>query len=142
MKKIVKKLLFVVILLAVPFIIVSTNVYADINPNTYSPSGSIDKTTVVTYGSKLYKTLGLIGIIVSVIAIMILGLKLIIASATERAEYKKYMVPIVIGIFIIASISSIVTILSGIGDSINNEGKQMVEDEVEDEFIGPKQQSK
>ena len=131
MKKIVKKLLFVVILLAVPFIIVSTNVYADINPNTYSPSGSIDKTTVVTYGSKLYKTLG-------VIAIMILGLKLIIASATERAEYKKYMVPIVIGIFIIASISSIVTILSGIGDSINNEGKQMVEDE----FIEQKQQSK
>ena len=32
MKKIVKKLLFIVILLAVPFIIVSTNVYADIDP--------------------------------------------------------------------------------------------------------------
>ena len=37
MKKIVKKLLFIVILLAVPFIIVSTNVYADIDPKTYTP---------------------------------------------------------------------------------------------------------
>ena len=98
MKKIVKKLLFIVILLAVPFIIVSTNVYADIDPKTYTPSGSIDSETVVKYGSNIYQTLGLIGIIVSVVALMILGLKFILASTTEKAEYKKSMLPIVIGI--------------------------------------------
>ena len=120
MKKIVKKLLFVAILLAVPFIIVSTNVYADIDPKTYTPSGSIDSETVVKYGSNIYQTLGLIGIIVSVVALMILGLKFILASTTEKAEYKKSMLPIVIGIFLMASICGIVSFLGTIGEDINN----------------------
>ena len=139
MKKIVKKLLFVVILLAVPFIIVSTNVYADINPKTYSPSGSIDSSTVLNYGSKLYQIFGLIGIIISVIALMIIGLTFIIASTTEKAEYKKHMMPIVIGIFIIASISSIVTIFANIGESFNNDAVKKVQQEEYDSFIGPRQ---
>lgn len=70
---------------------------------------------------------------------MIIGLKFIIASTTEKAEYKKHMMPIVIGIFIIASISSIVTIFANIGESFNNDAVKKVQQEEYDSFIGPRQ---
>lgn len=135
MKKIVKKILFIVILLAIPFILISTNVYADIDPNAYTPNGSIDENIVTTYGGSLYNILTIIGIIVSVIALMILGLKFILASTTEKAEYKKYLLPVVIGIFIIAFIISIVGLLGNIGGSMNDDAKSTIQNKQQNHVV-------
>ena len=120
MKKVIKLLLLLVLVLSISFIFTHNYVYADINPNTYSPDGNVERSIVINYGSKISQTLTLFGIIVAVIALMILGLKFILASTTEKAEYKKFLLPVVIGIFIIASITGIVTLLANIGDNINN----------------------
>lgn len=119
MKKIIKIFLLLLVLSSLSLVFTNNYVHADIDPNTFTPQGSVDKTTVTNYGNKLSNILVLIGIIAAVIALMILGLKFILASATEKAEYKKYLVPVVIGIFIIASITGIVTLLANIGDDIN-----------------------
>lgn len=121
MKKIIKKFIMLLIVLSLSLVFANNCVYAEINPSTYTPQGSIDRTTVTNYGNKLSGVFILIGIIVAVVALMILGLKFILASTTEKAEYKKYLLPIVIGIFIIASITGIVTLLANIGGSINKE---------------------
>lgn len=119
MKKVIKLFLLLVVLLSLSLIFTNNYVYADINVNTYTPEGSIDETIVTSYGNKISNVLVLIGIIVAVIALMVLGLKFIMASVTEKAEYKKFLLPVVIGIFIIASITGIVSLLANIGGSIN-----------------------
>ena len=74
---------------------------------------------VGTLGSNLSTTLIVGGAIISVIAIMILGLKYIFAGATEKAEYMKHMLPIMVGIILMGGIVSIVGLLYKIGASFN-----------------------
>ncbi len=127
MKKIIIKILFIIILLAIPFVFIKTNVYAVIDPTTYTPEGNIEQTTVSKYSSKLYSVFQMLGAILAVIALMILGLKYILSSVTEKAEYKKNLVPIVVGVFLIASILEIVGLLGKIGTQLNSTKSTAIE---------------
>lgn len=120
MKKIIKIFLIV---LSISFLLINLNYAYAIDPMTYAPNGNVDKTFVIDFGSKLSQVLTALGVIIAVIALMIIGLKFILGSVTEKAEYKKSLMPVVIGIFIIATITGIVTLLANIGDQINNDAK-------------------
>ena len=61
-----------------------------------------------------------IGMVVSVIMPAILGIKYMLGSIEEKAEYKKDMVPYLVGAFLLFGICTIVKILQGVGQSINN----------------------
>ena len=137
MKKIIKIFLIVLSMLSVSFISMKNFVYAGTAtaPMTYVPNGSVDRTFVIDFGSKLSQVLTVLGVIIAVIALMIIGLKFILGSVTEKAEYKKSLMPVVIGIFIIATITGIVTLFANIGDNLNNDAKQ----QVNEDFIGPRQ---
>ena len=50
-----------------------------------------------------------IGMAVSVITLIVLGIKYMIGSIEEKAEYKKSMIPYLIGAVMIFAISSVVT---------------------------------
>lgn len=52
-----------------------------------------------------------IGIIVSVLSVMIVGVKYILGSVEEKAEYKTTMIPIVVGIVMLSSIFTIIDII-------------------------------
>ena len=52
-----------------------------------------------------------VGAIVSVIVLMILGIKYMIGSVEEKAEYKKTMMPYIIGTTILFAASTIVSII-------------------------------
>ena len=68
----------------------------DINTN---PSNEFDNV-----GNSVIKVLSTIGAIVSVATIIILGIKYMMGSLEERAEYKKSMLPYVIGsVFVFAA---------------------------------------
>lgn len=83
------------------FIILNTFnvVYGQVNPNDYKPSDI----TYADYGKAFGKAGVVLGAIrnasavVSVIALMIIGVKYIIGSVEEKAEYKKTMIPYIIG---------------------------------------------
>ena len=132
MKKIIKIFLIV---LSISFLLINLNYTYAIDPMTYAPKGNVDKTFVIDFGSKLSQVLTALGVIIAVIALMIIGLKFILGSVTEKAEYKKSLMPVVIGIFIIATITGIVTLFANIGDNLNNDAKQ----QVNEDFIGPRQ---
>jgi len=61
-----------------------------------------------------------IGMVIAVLIPAILGVKYMLASVDERAEYKKDMVPYLIGAALLFGILSIVKALQALGESINN----------------------
>lgn len=69
--------------------------------------------------SKILTTISNVGIVVAVIMLAIIGIKYMIGSVEEKAQYKEDMLPYVIGAFILFSITGLVKILIAIGNKIN-----------------------
>ncbi len=93
-----------------------------INPDDYEPkldsmkSGDYDR--VASFAGKIINVISVIGIVISVIMIIALGIKYIVGTVEERAEYKKNMVPMLVGAIMIFSISTIVDIIYNITNSV------------------------
>ena len=123
MKKAMRLVILIISALCIFSLITPKYAFADIDTDSFNPysvdSNGVDGNTVTKYTNKALGILSVVAIIVSVIAFMILGLKFIIGSATEKADYKKTLVPVLIGIFIIVFITSIVGVFVDFGDSIN-----------------------
>ena len=91
-----------------------------INPDDYKPkpmkSGDYDR--VASFAGKIISVISVIGIVISVVMIIALGIKYIVGTVEERAEYKKNMVPMLVGAIMIFSISTIVDIIYNITNSV------------------------
>lgn len=59
-----------------------------------------------------------VGVVVSVIVLMVIGIKYMMGSIEEKAEYKKAMTGYVIGAILLFGITSIANILYNIGRAI------------------------
>ncbi len=94
------------------------------NPGVYNPNiGGIDGSTdedVDTITSKVNKIIGAIttvGVAISVITTIILGIKYMVGSIEEKAEYKKTMIPYIIGVIFLLSTSIIVGLIAKLVDA-------------------------
>ncbi len=54
-----------------------------------------------------------IAIIASVIILMVLGVKYMLGSVEEKAEYKKSFIPLIIGIILVVSATTIASFIFG-----------------------------
>lgn len=72
-----------------------------------------DTTGISKIGGQIADILTTIGIVVAVIVILILGIKYMMGSASEKAEYKKTMIPYLVGAVLILGGSAIVKIIFG-----------------------------
>ena len=94
-----------------------------INPEDYDPSKKpISGTAVDEITGKANNIIGIIttvGIVISVITMIILGLKYMMGSVEEKAEYKKTMIPYIIGVVFIVAISTIVSIIANMVESLS-----------------------
>ncbi len=61
--------------------------------------------------STIVGALTTVGIVVAVVGIIILGLKYMMGSVEQKADYKKTMIPYLVGCILIFSISTIVSII-------------------------------
>ena len=59
-----------------------------------------------------------LGIITAVITIVVIGIKYMIGSVEEKAEYKKTMIPYLIGVVMIGSISGILRLIASLAANI------------------------
>lgn len=91
-----------------------------INPDSFDPSSysNLDESTVKKYGSKFLGILTTISIIISVITIMLVGLKILVSAPSEKAQYKEHLMPVVIGAIFISSIMAIITTLANFAEKI------------------------
>lgn len=85
-----------------------------INPNEYEPPNIGSGGEIGRIGNIIIGSIQLIGSIVSVIALLILGIKYMMGSIEEKAEYKETMKPYIIGAVMVFSITVILGALSDI----------------------------
>ena len=68
-------------------------------------------TDIQDLGNKIIGILQTIGVVLSVVILVILGIKYMMGSAEEKAEYKKTMIPYIVGaafIFLAPTIANVV----------------------------------
>ncbi|MBR3254880.1 MAG: TrbC/VirB2 family protein [Clostridia bacterium] len=114
-----KKAMKIVSALMVVMIIISTfsMVFAD---TTYDPSkwdsqpgGKIDDGGVKQWIGSIMNIVAIVGSGIAVIALIVLGIKYMMGSVEEKAEYKKTMMPYVIGALMVFGASAIVGFIAG-----------------------------
>lgn len=130
MKKIMKLVILIISILCIFSLITPKYAFADIDTDSFNPyeidKNGVDQQTVTKYTNNIYSILYIVAIVVAVIALMILGLKYIVGSATQKADYKKTLVPVIIGICIIVFITTILGIFASFGKSINNSANTVI----------------
>ena len=86
------------------------------NPNFFKPGGITDEDSeVITQkASTIVGIIVTVGVVASAITLLVLGIKYMMGSASEKAEYKKSMLPYIIGAFLLFSASIIVNIIASI----------------------------
>lgn len=124
MKKINKKnLLNIIIVLLLTLLLVylfTTNIYASINPSYYKPDSVGSSQKLTDKANKVLGPIQVIGSIISVITLSIIGIKYMVGSVEEKAEYKKTMIPYIIGAILVFATSNLVAIIYKYGQGLNN----------------------
>ena len=106
-KKTMKIIVFIAMVLCI--IAVSTLVLADAGFNATSLNGTVSGASgdIQELGNKIIGVLQAVGIVVSVVIVIVLGIKYMMGSVEEKAEYKKTMMPYLIGAALIFAASAI-----------------------------------
>lgn len=122
MKKTVK--VMSIILLAVMFLTVAaTMVNAVDNISgiiTDVGKGNYSGTEVTTTGKKIVGIVQVVGIVVAVVVILVIGIKYLVGSAEQKAEYKKTMIPYIVGAVLVFAGSTIVNVIYNVTVSMTN----------------------
>lgn len=70
------------------------------------------------FGGKIMGIIQTVGVVVAVAVLMVLGIKYMMGSAAEKAEYKKTMIPYVIGAILIFAASTIANVIYNFANKI------------------------
>lgn len=101
-------LIILTILCSLANIVFGTTIISSLSGDKTS---TITSTGMTNLGAKIIGTIQVVGIIIAVVVLLVLGIKYMIGSAEEKAEYKKTMMPYVVGALLIFAASTIVNIL-------------------------------
>ena len=91
---------------------------ADIINGLMSPNGTPAVGGITNVGANIVSIITTIGIIVALIVLLILGIKYMMGSASEKAEYKKTMIPYLVGAVLIFGASAIAKAVIAMTESI------------------------
>ena len=102
-KKMVK--LVSVVFVALMIISVASSAFA-LTPNDITSNNNVAGTNEITsIGQNIVGILQTIGVVISVVVLIVLGIKYMTGSAEEKAEYKKTLLPYLIGALLIFAAS-------------------------------------
>ena len=71
-------------------------------------------------GQKVVGVLQTIGVVISVIVLIVLGIKYMMGSAEEKAEYKKTMIPYLVGALLIFAASMLANVVYQFANGLNS----------------------
>ena len=80
---------------------------------------NVETTGLVNFGNAIVAIVQTIGVVVAVVVLLVLGIKYMMGSAEEKAEYKKTMVPYVVGALLIFAATTIVNVVYQLANSAN-----------------------
>ncbi len=97
-----KKMIKIMALFICIVMIINVGVYAwgttDINPS--GQPASIDN-SIKTMGNNTLGIIRMVGVVLSVLMLIVIGIKYMLGSTEEKADYKKSLLPYVIGAAIV-----------------------------------------
>lgn len=120
-KKIIIKIVITVVFFII-FLYTFNNIcVADFIASDWDPTNSTTPAdnTLLSLGNKIIGPIQVIGSLVSVITIIIIGIKYMLGSIEERAQYKEILGPYLLGAAFVFGIVNIASIIFNIADSIN-----------------------
>ena len=111
-KNIIFKILTILILVILLFGCLQVFALEDVidNPGGYEPEIQEDQEIAGKVGNILH-VLNVVGVILAVIVMAVFGIKYMMGSLEERAEYKKTLIPYIVGIVLLLLASSIPNIV-------------------------------
>lgn len=95
----------------------STGNPSEINTNDWKPgsTNSVQNASeFLKFANKIIGGIRIIGSIVSVIALIIIGMKFMLGSVDEKAEYKKTLKPYLIGAVLVFAITTVIGIVQAL----------------------------
>ena len=114
----VHKILSMILIMMLAVMVLSTVVLA---AGEQKDGGAIDRATlqgtaaetggIKSIGQQIITIVSVIGSIASVVMLIVLGIKYIMGSSEERAEYKKTLLPYCIGAIIVFGISNLLQVV-------------------------------
>lgn len=93
---------------------------ARVNPTEYHPSGLHEDAATIDMANKIIGAFQAIGSIVSVLALVLIGIKYMMGSVEEKAEYKQTMIYYIIGAILVFAISNISAMIYDWAKGFNN----------------------
>ena len=120
MKKVSK--IFATILLVVMLMSFASVVFAatSVDPGTWKnqPGDKIKTDDITNFSASLINVISIIGSAAAIITLIVLGIKYMMGSAEEKAEYKKTMIPYLVGAILIFGASAITKVVVGLAQGI------------------------
>lgn len=111
--KIISTILLAVLLITtVSQAVLATNysgIINEVDKNGQGPSSDVDGIKQVA--GRIVKAIRNIAAIVAVVIISILGIKYMIGSTQERADYKKSFIPLIVGVIVVVAAAQIATMI-------------------------------
>ena len=129
-KVLIISLLVLIIILFFPTKIFAIDLYVNseiklatgvINPDNFKPSepSQSDIDPIMTKANVLIGAIRAIGVVVTFVTLMVLGIKYMTGSVSEKAEYKKTMLPYLIGAFVFLALTQIIAVITKVVSEVN-----------------------
>ena len=125
-------LIFIILLLIAILFLIPTKQYAKettgirvatgvIDPNDFRPPTlqESDTDVIINKGAVIVNVIRTIGIIVTVVSLILMGIKYMTGSIEEKADYKKSMIPYLIGVFIFFALTQLLGIVIEVAETLN-----------------------
>lgn len=103
-----------IIIMVIMVISISINSFAalDFQPNQVTANGGVTGSNEIkSVGNSIVGILQTVGIVLSVVILIVLGIKYMMGSSEEKAEYKKSMMPYIIGAALIFAASVLANVV-------------------------------
>ena len=116
-----KKMIKIMALFICIVMIINVGVYAwgttDINPS--GQPASIDN-SIKTMGNNTLGIIRTVGVVLSVLMLIVIGIKYMLGSTEEKASYKKSLIPLVVGVLVVMAATQIMTFLVSFFETTGN----------------------
>lgn len=116
--KVISTLLLTIMLVAS---IAGTVLAVDTNTvlNGLNGNGNVQTNDLTKVGNNIVTIIQVVGIVIAVIVLLVIGIKYMMGSASEKAEYKKTMIPYIVGAVLIFAGTSLVRVIYSLSTSVS-----------------------
>ena len=111
------------ILLAIMLVASIAGTVLAVDPNTVlnglNGNGNVQTNDLTKVGNNIVTIIQVVGIVIAVIVLLVIGIKYMMGSASEKAEYKKTMIPYIVGAVLIFAGTSLVRVIYSLSTSVS-----------------------